>query len=591
MVGQGCEWRLDPTTGKAACLGTVTRTGMGNSRFGFGPDGKLYLAVTAETIHGPTPVYIYERQGDGQYKLRTVVSPGKEEITVWADENDDVQEQPSEVSKYTVKLGGWISGWYMPMTPDLSFYGSLHQVRVDGYTACGAPKYDFSKATKVPGPANAASRGGMGAQHGHGSADNRLMLWNCGYGADHSSFDCYDIESGKLLWTYPSNFTGVHGSHRAGPPEPGLIRGAYDITGSAKLPDPIGNVWVIPTNKGEWHVLTEKGYYLTHLFESDPMKVVWPDKAEPGAVMDACPPGAGEEAFGGSITHGKDGKLYVTAGHTGYLNLEVTGLETVKALPSSGRVSIAQSDLATAQSFHDQAMQASIGTKRLVVKKATPAFTGDLNKDFAKDAIVSYQKQESAGIRTAMAWDDANLYVGWEVRDDTPWINGADAPEFLYARGDTVDLQLGTDPAGDKNRAEAAAGDLRLSIGSFQGKTTAVIYRKVSAEKHPKTFSSGVVAAYPMDSVIVLDNAKVQAKADAAKKRYVVEATIPLSALGLKPTAGLSIRGDFGVTHGDKAGRDTALRTYWSNQETGIVSDEVFELKMQPKNWAEIRFE
>ena len=75
--------------------------------------------------------------------------------------------------------------------------------------------------------------------------------------------------------------------------------------------------------------------------------------------------------------------------------------------------------------------------------RGTPAFTGDLDKDFAGAEIVKYKKEEAAACRTAVAWDDTNLYVGWEVKDSTPWVNGADAPEFLYARGDTVDLQIG----------------------------------------------------------------------------------------------------------------------------------------------------
>ena len=50
------------------------------------------------------------------------------------------------------------------------------------------------------------------------------------------------------------------------------------------------------------------------------------------------------------------------------------------------------------------------------------------------------------------------------------------------------------------------------------------------------------------------------------------------------------LRGDFGATHGDKSGADTALRTHWNNQKTGIVNDEVFELKMEPANWGEITF-
>ena len=72
-----------------------------------------------------------------------------------------------------------------------------------------------------------------------------------------------------------------------------------------------------------------------------------------------------------------------------------------------------------------------------------------------------------------------------------------------------MDLQLGTDPAADKKRGEPVKGDLRLSIGNFQGKPTAVVYRKVADAKKPKTFSSGVIKEYVMDSVVVLAEAKV----------------------------------------------------------------------------------
>ena len=53
---------------------------------------------------------------------------------------------------------------------------------------------------------------------------------------------------------------------------------------------------------------------------------------------------------------------------------------------------------------------------------------------------------------------------------------------------------------------------------------------------------------------------------------------------------GLTLRGDFGVTHGDPAGKRTRLRTYWSNQHTGIVDDAVFELMLEPKHWGEVTF-
>ena len=95
------------------------------------------------------------------------------------------------------------------------------------------------------------------------------------------------------------------------------------------------------------------------------------------------------------------------------------------------------------------------------------------------------------------------------MADNTPWQNSAKVPEDMYVGGDTVDFQLATDANADKSRSDAAEGDLRLSIGDFHGNATAVLYRKVSAVKKPKVFSSGVVHAYPMDFVDVLADAKI----------------------------------------------------------------------------------
>lgn len=429
----------------------------------------------------------------------------------------------------------------------------------------------------------------MVAHKGLGSADGKFMLWNGPYGDDHSTVDCYDIASGKLMWTYPINFTGVHGSHRAPSAHLGMIRGAYDITGSAKLADPVGNIWVIPTNKGEWHVLTERGFYLTRLFEGDPTRNVYPDSATPGVSLDTLPPGAGEEAFGGSITQHVDGKLSVQGGHISYWNCEVVGLEKIRALPG-GKVTLTEDDVVKATTFRDRDLQESSAAKRLVVIQVTPEFSGDFDKDFAGAPVAHYQKDAATAVRSAALWNKDTLFLAWEVKDATPWVNGADAPEFMYARGDTVDLQLATDPNAKADRKDAALGDLRLSIGSYNGQPTAVMYRKLAKEKSPKEFSSGVIKGYVMESVLVVKDAKIKVKVDEKNKRYIVQAAIPLAALGVLPRDGVVLRGDFGVTHGDKAGRDTVLRTHWSNQSTGLVSDEVFELQMAPNLWGEIEF-
>jgi hypothetical protein len=260
----------------------------------------------------------------------------------------------------------------------------------------------------------------------------------------------------------------------------------------------------------------------------------------------------------------------------------------VKVL-GSGEVEITADDAKKAAAIRERLLQSATGAQVLTIRRATPTFTGDLARDFTGAQILKYERQPAAAVQTAAAWDAEFLYLGWAVKDDTPWVNGADAPEFMYARGDTVDFQLGADPAADPKRREAGKGDFRLSIGPFKGKPAAVIYRKVSDEKSPKTFSSGVVSEYKMDFVRVIEDARIQVKA--LKDRYVVEVAVPLKALGLSPKPGLKLSGDFGVTHGDKAGTDTMLRTWWNNQSTGIVSDEVFELKMEPANWGQITFQ
>ena len=163
LVGQGCEWRIDPTTGRAACLGTIWRGGMGASRFGFGPNNKPYLAITPGFLHGQHPIFILERLGDATYKLRTRLSLDGKTVAVWSDENDDAKEQDNEVRKYDIDLGGWFQGWYMSMAPDMTFYGTRYQVKPTGWTACGAPLYDLTKAVRMAEPADFGHRGGMGA--------------------------------------------------------------------------------------------------------------------------------------------------------------------------------------------------------------------------------------------------------------------------------------------------------------------------------------------------------------------------------------------------------------------------------------------
>jgi hypothetical protein len=593
MVGLGCEWKLDPATGQAACVAVITRDGMANSRFAIGSNGRLYLAVADKWINEPGPVTIFERTGPGEYKTRArftydnLPKPKQQEIKAtryWADANGDEREQPDEITVVNENLR--FSSWYMAMAPNLTFYTMKDgkQFKVTGFTPAGAPLYDLSNPVVLP--KNDAVPD-MGGDSTFGSADDKIVVYNPRYNKAHEVMNAYEVNSGRYLWSYPSNFVGVHGSHKATPPETGMIRGAYEIAGTAKLPAPIGNIWAIATNVGEWHLLTEQGFYLAKLFEGDPLKVRWPETATPDAVMNSVPPGAGGEDFGGSIAYGTDNKLYIQAGKTAFWNLEVTGLETVRALAGE-TIRLSAQDVSQAIALRETLLQQAAGKNSFAAKKMTPKLTGVFGVDFKTANIVAFQKSSDAAVRASAVWDDTALYLGWEVTDATPWQNAAQTPEEMYLMGDTVDFQLATDPNAKANRNEAGMGDFRLSIGNFNGTPTAVIYRKVSAQKKPKIFSSGVVAEYSMDYVSTLPAADIKVRKFA--KGYHVEAAIPFAALDWKPTAGETLRGDFGATHGGPDGGRTRLRTHWNNQQTGLVDDAVFELKMEPRNWGEFTF-
>ncbi len=361
----GCEWKLDPATGHASVVSVITGDGMGNARFGVGSNGRLYLAVAPRWGEVSPFISIFERTSEGEYKLRGKFyytkgdrkQPGS--TRYWADATVMDWNNPRKVSLYRPPSRSTGGTWLF--TPDLTFYHQYEQFKVAGFTPAGAPLYDLAHPVEMP---HAHEAGGMGASTGLGSADDSLVIYNGLYGADRATFNVYDIAAGKMIWSYPDNFVGVHGSHRATPEEAGMIRGAYDIVGTAKLPDPIGNIWVIGTNVGEWHILTGDGFYLTGLFEGDELKVQWPKEAVPGADMSHTPPGLGGEDFGGSIAYGKDGKLYIQAGKTGFWNLEVTGLDSVRAL-SGGQISISAPEVAQAEALRENAMQATVGKKRL----------------------------------------------------------------------------------------------------------------------------------------------------------------------------------------------------------------------------------
>lgn len=579
MVGDGCEWRLDPKTGRDTLVGVFDTHYHSYARFAQGTNGRTYLAVAAKG----SGVIIFERLGPGQYARRTAITTktiadpqnphhDRRSMVFWADQNGDGTEQQGEVTEFDrlLSFSGY-GGWSLYMDDALNLRPVMGARRdkalylpVTGFTPAGAPLYTPETAEEFP-------VGGLE------SIDGARVVSIRPEGRQHWVMG-HDSKTGESMWRYASPFFGVHGSHTAPAPQVGLLRGVFGPVGRAHLTDEIGSLYAFNSNVGEWHVLTQDGFYVTRLFQGNAMLVQWPEKPKPGAIMDNCPPGLGGEDFGGSLTQGEDGKVYIQAGKTALWNLAVVGLDTVQRLDLDQTIAITEADTKRAAAMQAEYAQEAAGTKRFIIDSL-----GDDAKPFSGQGPFASFQRSGVGGRVAARWDAEHLYVTWFINDRTPWQNKATAVEEMYIHGDTVDLQLAADPKANAKRAEPGPGDLRLSIGNFRGKPTAVLYRKVASEKKPFTFSSGVVAEYIMDYVSVEPSVKVQASPHG--HAYTVHATIPWAVLGITPKAGLELQGDFGATFGGAGGGRTRLRVHWNNQHTGIVDDAVFELKMQPNYW------
>ena len=200
------------------------------------------------------------------------------------------------------------------------------------------------------------------------------------------------------------------------------------------------------------------------------------------------------------------------------------------------------------------------------------------------------------GARTAQAqvgYDDANLYVRFQIADESPFLNTPTDPRLLFKSGDSVEINLATDiakrPAHGQNQQQLRVGDVRIIIArTADGKLVATRYRYVTAEKEkPNTFSVQTQSSGKdtLDDVAAWNELPMNAKVE--KDGYVVEAAIPWAALGVTPKSGLGLLGDVGVIYGNAGGNKNAIRYMWSDKspEVSINNDIPSEIRIHPNQW------
>ncbi len=582
VFGNGCEFKLDYAANTAVVKANVLTENLVGDLVKFqgreyyeNKQGQLYLRKGDALV--PVAQFGQLRPQDIEKSGIPVTAPAGVRDWfgyLWCDLNDDGKMSANEVAATTTVIapGGWGGQWTderfdLYSAPGGYYRQIVTKIPLKGFTPGGAPIWDLHDLKQIadwpaPGP-------------------NKLFLATKGTVIVGTPLTCY-ADDGTRLWTYSRDmWNDVHGSHLAPIPErDDQFVGVLSCCGVANTP--LGKVFAMNSNMGRLYVMTADGLLVATVFQdcrigSDP----WPTSAKPGSPMGGVTMGG--EWFGGYFFKSEaTNEFYLIAGGTSYNLIKLNGLEKVQALPG-GALTMSGKDLLAAERLQQQRAAAAATAQTLTITRLTaPKVDGRLDK-YPEARRIAWNAGPY-GARAALGVDDANLYVAIDVNgDNNPMVNSGKDPSLLFITGDCVDLQLGTDPAADPKRGDAALGDIRVSISVLDGKPIAVLYRfKANGAKHPQVFSSPW-RKFSVDDVEVLGDAKIvlNRRGDG----YGIEAALPLAALGFTPQPGKAYKCDVGVIFSDPTGTTRAARVYWANKATGLVNDVPGEIMPTPQLW------
>ena len=380
---------------------------------------------------------------------------------------------------------------------------------------------------------------------------------------------------GKILWKFPNQWVGVHGSHKAPLPEVGVMQGNLFFLGCAPL-DKESDVFVLNGNHGRFSVMTSDGLYLDEMFRDCRIG------RERNYMM------IGGEPFGGVFgKSNKDGNYYLQTSGDGYRIYTLKGLD--KIVRQSGKFEVNKDQIMAAERNYSRAISTENEAREANIYKSKKSIKIDgKTNDWERSYSAEWDKSGLYKVKVRVTYDTENLYLNYHVSDDTPWVNNGNDWTTLFKTGDSVDIKLGLDSKAKDNRRSPVEKDIRLLIGQFNKKPIAVLYKhRLKKKNNPVTFTSPW-RSETVDSVVKINDAQI--KVNLNGNSYEIEAAIPIKSLGVNKLSGLKIKGDFGVVYGDDKGTINFLRNYWSNKATGLVNDVPGEIMLSPVNWGTIKF-
>jgi len=497
----------------------------------------------------------------------------------WVDKNGDGLMQKDEYSVEPLSFGelGLTRVQYVDEDMTLWLYSTkkgIIPLRVESWTPDGIPIYPKMKDWK-PLFAKVTSAGDEPLlvdlkKKRIYSTDNKGATAIAR--GEWQAYSCYDFE-GKCLWMYRPVWLGF--ARDAPLWRPGLLIGANTFAGLVDVNDKL-DVIGICGYYGNYYLLSSDGLWVSQVCYDNRLG------PRPGPNVQFI-----ENFTGALFRSSKDGKAYFLGGDVDCRIWEITGLETIKTTEAPLKIEPAGYELAQ-EAARRKSEKVEKKTGLVLAPLPAARVDGEIAEwNFDKDSV-TVDAGAGRKWKAKMGYDDKNLYVAFQVMDASPLLNdGPDAP-LLFKSGDACDIMLAVDPAADPARTKPVAGDFRLLFTTMGGKPVCELYEAVNKTSGPdKAFEfKSPTGQEHFDRVEALPTANVITKKTA--DGYIVEAAVPLSALGFNPKAGMKIRGDLGVLFSTDGGGRTILRSYYSNKETGTIEDIPSESRLYPDKWTEI---
>jgi hypothetical protein len=536
------------------------------------------------------------------YVRSSVAAQGDQ--AVWSDRNDNGRVDDDEVVKIADTPFGaeGAGGWGIPWSRhDLStvrpaLHSTSRSIRFTPaeFTASGVPIFDQRSVRPVDYAYGTApvdvDADTMVAFYENSQVPGLVEEKRNLPAGDLSGIKAYD-RAGRLEWTYPEPFSGVHGCFKAPlPTRPDDVIGTIYMMGTADMGKEIGTIMCFNGYYGPRYLFTTDGLFVQALFKDSRLLPETAEKAVHGMPVDAMSPGA--EAFAGTFSKSDDGRVFLTGSLGGPVCaiVSVEGLETLQRIAAE-TIRVSAEQIAHGQALRQARERAAIaaGTapRRLKIERRDRIVDGKIDEPGFADEAVTIEVDDQRGGQAAVSFDDRNLYAAFRVKDNTPWKNaGADA-KTIFLSGDSVDIQLGLDPLAGPNRKKPWAGDLRIAIAPFEGEAIVMLYQPVlKGHSGPREAFVSPVGRVEMDRVERITDARVAVTRTA--NGYDLEAAIPLTSLGFTFPEGRTISGDVGVLFSDDTGTKCLLRRYWSNRNTNVAADLPSETRLQPQEWGPV---